>query len=64
MKQAQGYYCEIYGNWTFNLLGKGLMLIHISQNRKVEYVAWRQEGGYKKEIINQKLFDEYWQDQA
>lgn len=52
-----GYFLESYNNWSG--YGYGIMIIHISSSRKVEYVLWRQERGYKKVIINEKLLEQY-----
>jgi hypothetical protein len=52
-----GSFIEIYRDYLNH--GQGIMLCYISSTRKLEYVMFRQELGYKKFIFNEKLLALY-----
>lgn len=50
-------FIEVYKNWIG--YGWGWMLIYISSKKTVEYVLFKQENSYYKEVINDKLLELY-----
>jgi hypothetical protein len=50
-------FIEIYRTYLHH--GFGVMLCYINDSRKLEYVMFRQENGFKKFIFNDKLLEAY-----
>jgi len=50
-------FIELYQEYMNH--GYGVMLCYISDARKLEYVMFRQENGYKKFVLNEKLLELY-----
>jgi hypothetical protein len=50
-------FIEMYKTYLHH--GRGVMLCYISLGRKIEYVMFRQETGYKKFVLNEKLLELY-----
>jgi hypothetical protein len=50
-------FLEVYREYLHH--GLGIMLCYIDINRKIEYVMFRQENGFKKFVLNEKLLETY-----
>lgn len=56
LKNLSGDFIEVYRDWK--RYGWGIMLCYIESN-KCEYVMHHQDNSFKKEVINQSLFNYY-----
>lgn len=56
IKHLPGDFIEVYRNWK--KYGCGIMLCYVEHN-KCEYVMHHLDNSFKKEVINQSIFNYY-----
>ena len=62
INKTENGFIELYGTWAG--YGYGTMLVYVTPTKlgkswKCEYVVFKENDGYKKEVIDQDLLDFY-----